>query len=197
MRGQRFMYRGVHDQRINCALSNMFNWSILSALVDPILYFRPYTVVEIGAGESTRVLAEAAEKAEVKFYSVDMKRHKLQRYTHWQECVLGNSLEFIKTFDEKCGVVLIDANHKYEIAKQEFDFFYEKLVPGGVIFLHDTYPAIEEALVDTGCGDVYKLRQELEKRTDEMDCFTWPYSAMFNGLTMVIKKEKDRPYWGK
>jgi len=197
MRGQRFMYNGVFDQKANCKLRNMQGWSVLKALADIILFFRPYTVVEIGAGESTRILAEAAEKAEVKFYSVDMQKHKLSHHTHWQTNVLGNSLDFIKEFDEKCGLVLIDANHTYPVAKQEFDFFFEKLVPGGVIFLHDTFPCIEEAITDQGCGDVYKLRQELEKRTDEMDCFTWPYSAIFNGLTMVIKKDKDRPYWGK
>jgi hypothetical protein len=197
MRGQRFMYNGVFDQKPNCKLGNMQGWSVIKGLADIILFYRPYTVVEIGAGESTRVLAEAAENAEVKFYSVDIQQHKLSYHTHWQENILGNSLEFIKTFDEKCGLVLIDANHTYEVAKQEFDFFFEKLVPGGVIFLHDTFPCMEEAINDQACGDVYKLRQELEKRTDEMDCFTWPYTAIFNGLTMVIKKDKDRPYWGK
>jgi len=65
-----------------------------------------------------------------------------------------------------------------------------------VIFLHDTMPPSEEFITETACDDVYRLRQELEKR-DDLDCFTWPYTASYMGLTMIIKKETDRPYWEK
>ena len=43
-------------------------------------------------------------------------------------------------------------------------------------------------------GDVFYARQELE-RNPEVDVFTWPYSAIDQGLTMVMKHKYDRPYW--
>ena len=43
-------------------------------------------------------------------------------------------------------------------------------------------------------GNVYKVRQELETR-DDIQIFTWPYTAANCGLTMVMKKEPNRPYY--
>ena len=92
---------------------------------------------------------------------------------------------------------LIDADHSYEMAKREFEFFFKKLVPGGVIFIHDTLPPHKEYLSEEACHDCYKLRQELETRNDEMDCFSWPYTAGYQGLTMVMKKDSERSFWEK
>jgi len=172
-------------------------WIILERLCDMILYFRPYCVVEIGAGESSKVLALAAERAGVTFHSVDVKPQKKAKYFHSHIYHNTTSEAFMKDFEDNPAIVLIDGDHHYEAAKKEFDFFFDKLVPGGVIFLHDTLAPAKELLAEAACGDVYKLRQELEKRTDEMDCFTWPYSADWMGLTMIIKKEKSRAYWEK
>jgi len=176
------------------------SWIILDKLVRIILYFRPYCVVEIGIGNSTKVLARICEDLEVDLHCCDVKKEKFAKYFDNQKNYLMRSEEFIVYFDsldENPAVVLIDADHHYDVAKTEFDYFFKKLVPGGVIFLHDTMPPHEKHLMETACGDVYRLRQELEKRTDEMDCFTWPYTAGYSGLTMVIKKEEDRPYWEK
>lgn len=195
------MHTGVFDNRLSMKHNLMSEWSILEALADIILHFRPNPVLEFGAGESTKILAAAAENASLDFYSVDMARHKLVKYSQFQTCILGKTDDFMEHYDEyikkDLGLVLIDANHNHEQARKEFNFLFPKVVFGGVIFIHDTYPPHEEYLSETSCGDVYKLRQELEKRTDEMDVFTWPYTARWMGLTMVIKKEKDRPYWGK
>ena len=64
--------------------------------------------------------------------------------------------------------------------------------------MHDTMPQHERQIKvhEKGFspGDVYKMRQELE-RMPEVDVFTWPYSAANMGLTMVMKHNKDRPYW--
>ena len=189
----------------NCQPSMEFlydynEWKILEALVDPILYFRPYCVVEIGSGESTEILAKASDRAEVAFYSCDKSPDKhpkkaCTRHKHYQMM----SDQFMGKFNDTPAIVLIDGDHRYETAKGEFYFFYEKLVPGGVIFIHDTFPPHKKYLELSSCGDVYKLRQELEKKRIEldMDIFTWPYTAKFSGLTMVTKKDEDRPYWGK
>jgi hypothetical protein len=173
-------------------------WIILDKLVRIILYYRPYCVVEVGMGESTRVLAKICEDFNVPLYCCDIKEEKQIKHFSLQENHLMRSEDFFDVFDEKDenpAVVFIDADHHYDAAKMEFDYFFDKLVPGGVIFLHDTMPPHEEHLRGSACGDVYRLRQELEKRTDEMDCFTWPYTATYSGLTMVLKKEEDRPYW--
>jgi hypothetical protein len=175
-------------------------WIILDKLVRIILYYRPYCVVEIGIGASTKVLAKICEDFNLPLYCCDIKEEKFEKYFNLQKNYLMRSEDFFDAFDkteENPAVVLIDADHHYDVAKMEFDYFFDKLVPGGVIFLHDTMPPHELHLRETACGDVYKLRQELEKRTDEMDCFTWPYTASYSGLTMIIKKQEDRPYWEK
>ncbi|MCK5616932.1 class I SAM-dependent methyltransferase [Candidatus Pacearchaeota archaeon] len=189
---------GKH-QMLGMYWKRMSGWSILKALVPIILYHRPYCIIEIGAGMSTYALAEAAEAAGVVLHSVDKSPRKNVKLFHDHYFHQVFSEEFMEEFEgwgENPAIVFIDADHHYEAAKTEFYFFFERLVPGGVIFLHDTMPPHEAHLRGDACGDVYKLRQELEKR-DDLDCFTWPYTADFAGLTMVIKHYKDRGYWEK
>ena len=193
----RFNYKGLVAGKPSEEYFKMNGWPLLDALVPIILFYRPHCIVEIGAGESTSVLAKIAEKFGVKLYSCDKSPRKNKVYFEDHIFVQKMSVDFMDEFDDTPAVVLIDADHSYKMAKMEFDFFFDKLVPGGVIFLHDTMPPTEEYINPTACHDVYKLRQELEHRTDEMDCFTWPYTAEWCGLTMVIKKEEDRPYWEK
>ena len=193
--GNRFNYMGLTVGKPSEKYFEMDGWSLLGAIVPIILFFRPHCIVEIGAGESTPVLAKIAESYGVKLYSCDKSPRKNKVYFKDHIFVQKLSVDFIKEFDDIPAVVLIDADHSYETAKMEFDFFFDKLIPGGVIFLHDTLPPDESYVNPSACHDVYKLRQELEQRTDEMDCFTWPYTAGWCGLTMILKKEKDRPYW--
>lgn len=190
----RFSHADLYQTMPSLRFERMDGWSILDMLVPIIVFYRPYCIVEIGAGESTKSLARVAETYGVKLYSCDKSPVKNIKYCEDHIFVQKFSHDFIEEFDDTPSVVLIDADHKYEVARMEFDFFFERLVPGGVIFLHDTMPPSEDFLTEKGCDDVYRLRQELEKRTD-LDCFTWPYTAGYMGLTMVIKKEKDRPYW--
>jgi hypothetical protein len=173
----------------------MNGWKIRELLVPVILYFNPdHCVVEIGAGASSIYLARCAEEYGVKMYSCDKSPRKHCMYFKDHIFKQMKSESFIKEFDDTPAVVLIDGDHSYATAKMEFDFFFEKLCVGGVIFLHDTMPPSEDYLSDTACGDVYLLRQELEQRQD-LDCFTWPYTAGFNGLTMVLKKDPEANYW--
>ena len=196
----RFLYKDFVDGSLSTQtlkFSGMNGWVLMKEIAKVTLYYRPYCIVEIGAGVSTIVLAHLAEEAGVKLYSCDKspRKHKVYGQNHEFHQVLSE--DFMRDFTDTPAVVLIDANHDYEIAKREFWFFFQRLVEGGIIFIHDTYPAHKETLSQDACGDVYKLRQDLEQRTDQMDCLTFPYTAGWAGLTMVIKKEKDRPYWGK
>ena len=182
-------------------------WVILDRLLPAILYHRKGCLVEIGAGVSTFFMCKHGHDFERIVYSVDLNSEKLGKHNYvnlyrGHRAVWCSSDEFMDWFDEPCAVVLIDGSHDYDIAKREFEFFFGKLVEGGVIFIHDTYPPEADEddpaalLVPSGCGQVWKLRKELEDRRDEMEVFTWPYTAKWMGVTMVLKKEKDRPAWG-
>lgn len=193
--GPRFLYKDFPNY--TASVDSYGEWSVLSGLCDIILYHRHFCIVELGAGESSKILGQAAQKANVKFYSVDKNERKKYAYKDTYYFHLMDSEKFMETFNDTPAIVLIDANHRYEIAKKEFEFFFDKLVEGGVIFLHDTYPPCEEMLLEYACSDVYRLRQDIEKMDKNLlDVFTWPYTAKWCGLTMVIKKEKERPYWG-
>ena len=186
----------------------MEEWSLLDRLLPVILYHRKGCLVEIGMGVSTFFMCKHAYDFKRTVYSIDMNSEKLKKivqttpYYEGHKPIWTSSDEFMKVFNEPCAVVLIDGAHDYDIAKREFEFFFGKLVEGGVIFIHDTYPPVSEGddpaalLTNQGCGEVWKLRRELEDRRDEMEVFTWPYTAKWMGLTQVLKKEKDRPHWG-
>jgi len=175
-------------------------WIILERLIEPILNNRKGCIVEIGMGASTPMFAKYAEKHKVKFYSCDKNSLKTgQPLFKGHSIFEGISFDFMKQFNDTPAVVLIDGCHDYAVVKKEFEFFLDKLMEGGVIFLHDTLPPKENYLASNMSSDVYKLRQEIEKKgyVLNIDVFTWPYTAIDCGLTMVIKKEKDRPYWRK
>lgn len=193
--GPRFDHYDIDKDVFSMRFQKINGWSILEALVPIIVYHRPYPIVEIGAGSSTFYLARVAEQFHVKLYSCDKSPRKNKVYFKDHIFVQKFSGDFMAEFtDWPVSVVLIDADHRYEVAKMEFDFFYDKLIPGGVIFLHDTMPPAEEYLTDTACSDVYRLRQELEKR-DNLECITYPYTAGFMGLTQIIKKDPNYRYW--
>ena len=171
------------------------SWILMEKISETVLYHRPYDVIEIGAGESTIVLGKVTERKNIDFHSVDIKPEKrsIMHKNHTYHCM--TSKEFMAEYDDNPAIVLIDADHRYAQAKKEFDFFFEKLVPGGIIFLHDTMPPHKEYLRDTACSDVYKLRKELEVQNDIMDCLTFPYTAGYMGLTVIIKKQHEGEAW--
>ncbi len=158
--GHRFNHVDIEEGPPSMRFQEMNGWSLLKAIVPIILFYRPYCIVEIGAGESTFHLAKIAESYGVKLYSCDKSPSKNKTYFKDHVFVQKMSADFIKEFDDIPSVVLIDADHSYEMAKKEFEFFFERLVPGGVIFLHDTMPPSADFLAKTACHDVYKLRQE-------------------------------------
>ncbi len=178
-------------------------WVILDALVGIVLRYRPGSIVEIGAqfGETilpkmntTNVLLRHAKDTGQKFYTCDIRRPVVADY-NGHEHFMGSSFDFMKQFDDYPSVVMVDGCHDYEIVKEEFRFFFKQLQTGGVMFFHDTLPRVEKSLDKAACSDSYKLRQEIEGMNHMLDCFTWPYTAGNVGLTMVLKKEKDRPYY--
>jgi len=96
---------------------------------------------------------------------------------------------------DSVAVVHLDGCHDFEVVREEVMFFYQMLIPGGIIFIHDTYPPTEGHLTQGFCSDAYRVRQELEKEGFIPDLFTWPYTASNCGLTMITKREPNRRYF--
>ena len=188
------------------------DWIIINTLTPIILNHVKGCIVEIGAGLSTKMFAKMASKAGVNFYSCDINADKLNiiKDEIEKEVPMKNSkavfcgqssTSFLKRFEfnikEYPAIVFLDGCHDYRIVRIEANYFLQKMLVGGVMFLHDTLPLKESYIkAPLGLGDVYKLRQDLEKQ-ENLDCFTWPYTAKGYGLTMVIKKELNRPYYRK
>ena len=180
-------------------------WGVLEGLVPLILQYNSGSIVEIGMGESTEILAKHAEAAGQRLYSCDLQMGGMfevfdKELFDGHICYIGKSKDFIHQFlqwHDNPSIVFIDGDHTYETVKMEVEFFLSMLKDNGVIFMHDTFPRNQEQADDTGGmkpGKVYKVRQELERRSD-IDVFTWPFSAINTGLTMVMKHMEDRPYW--
>jgi predicted O-methyltransferase YrrM len=147
-------------------------------------------IVDIGFGYSTYMLAHYARKWGVRQYTCDIGRMKQLHEKHLLfQCT---SSEFVEQFDDYPALVFLDGSHHREDVLVEINCFLPRLVEGGVIFIHDTYPPYEQwAVRGKHCGDVFKVRQMLEKRED-IQVFTWPYTANNCGLTMVMKKQENR-----
>lgn len=77
-------------------------------------------------------------------------------------------------------VVFIDGEHTYEQARRDYQGACRILKPGGIVFLHDTSPGSDEFTTPEFCGDVYRLREELEQLP--VAGFSW---RAFPGLTMI------------
>jgi len=179
------------------------SWDIMSALVPMILKYTRGDIVEIGMGESTEIFANYAYQNGVNLYSCDIQMGGMFKVfkeplfeNHY--CFTDGSDAFMKEYGGSPSIVFIDGEHLYETVKKEVAFFLPKIRTGGVMFLHDTMPVfkknIEPDSKGYNPGDIYKVRQELE-RDPRYDVFTWPYSAQNMGLTMVMVHGNDRPHW--
>ena len=176
------------------------DWAVIDLLADFILTHTDGDIFECGVGRSTNILNKYVVEYNrthhicdinwKKIYRMDKKLKNLNSYT-------GKSLDFIKLIsDISIAIAFIDGEHLYETVMEEFNFAFERLDKNGIIFLHDTYPHSESWVFDENkySGNVYKVRQELEKRND-LQIFTWSYGGGNCGLSMVSKKEKNRPFY--
>jgi len=153
-------------------------------------------IVEVGAGSSTAIFNKYAINFKRNFYSCDnrLKVGCTKKKSEWHKPMIMPSLEFIKIFDDKPLIVFLDGCHDYEVVRKEFHFFYERLEPGGVIFMHDTMPSTENHIYHGACSDAYKLRLELEKNPN-VDMVTWSHKIINHGLSMVFKKHYVNGYY--
>ena len=178
-------------------------WDIMASLVPMILKYTRGDIVEIGMGESTEVFADIAYEKGVNLYSCDIQMGGMFKVFDKplfenHHCFTDGSDAFMESFGGNPSIVFIDGEHIYKTVKKEVEFFLPRIRKGGVMFLHDTMPVfkknIEPDSKGYNPGDIYKVRQELE-RDPRYDVFTWPYSALNMGLTMVMVHDDHRPYW--
>lgn len=64
--------------------------------------------------------------------------------------------DIVKTFG-KIEVAFIDADHSFEAVKKDFIGIWKELIPGGIIFIHDTFPCNEFSTQPIFCNDSYKF----------------------------------------
>jgi len=176
------------------------DWAVMDLLSDLILSNSEGDIFEIGFGRSTKILNKYAihynrihHVCDINWKKINQADKKLKNLNSY----VGKSLDFIKTLsDISISIAFIDGEHIHETVMKEFEFIFENLSKNGVIFIHDTYPPDESWISENNkvSGNIYKVRQGLEKR-DDLQIFTWPYSAINSGLSMIMKKEKNRPFY--
>jgi hypothetical protein len=153
-------------------------------------------IVEVGAGSSTAIFNKYAINFKRKFYSCDnrLKVGCTEKKSKWHIPMIMPSLEFMEIFNDNPIVVFLDGNHDYDVVSKEFYFFYERLNPGGVMFMHDVMPSTENHIYHGACSDSYRLRLELQKNPN-IDIVTLSHKVVSHGLSIVIKKHYFNEYY--
>ena len=171
------------------------DWIMLERLGDIVLNNVKGDILEIGIGFSTPILSRLADDFDRKLYCLEKSQSRCEWAKIFGATIYqGKSLSNIeKLSDVSIALGLIDGKHKADTVRKEINFFIDRLAVGGVIFLHDTIRISSPLLrpdMDLNdkkmMGDVYKIRKELEL-FNNIQVFTWPYTAMDCGLTMVMK----------
>jgi len=191
-------FHSVNDRWDRMGFLGMFGDYVLSCTGGDIL--------EIGCGESSIYLSHLAKKYSRKIYHCDIAPDKILNpltvdgYMNKDRGIFHMEPSdglFIKYPNMSIALGFIDGDHNYIQAKKDFDNLMLCMVDNGYICLHDTYPPSEEYIDENHCGDVYKLRQEIEKDA-RYDCITLTRgTAMGVGLTIVRKKPKELKYYNE
>jgi predicted O-methyltransferase YrrM len=152
-------------------------------LYDAILDTPDGDVVEVGSatGGTTIVLIQAAKKVGKMVYSVDPYPEEMEDvadfYTsglmaEFQRKFAENILtgehqniiqfnddisECIKDLPQNLSVVFIDGCHEYDFVEKEFNLLWERVVPGGIVFIHD----IESSVGQFSCTEEQGLDRVL------------------------------------
>lgn len=63
---------------------------------------------------------------------------RVEPFKYKVEIFRGLTTEMAKNIpDESLGLIYIDACHEYDAVKKDLEMYYQKVVPGGIIALHD------------------------------------------------------------
>lgn len=182
-------------------------WIIIDRLADIILTCVEGCLVEIGVGHSSFILSKHAQAFDRTYHACDSSWKRCDWLEAQPNIIFDKlvvhrkkSLDFMKEFDDTPAIVFIDGDHRIKNVIKEFEFFIERLVVGGVIFFHDTCPMegyYERKIEERGMRremSTWRLKSHLKARND-IEVFTWPYTAATCGLTMVLKKDMSGPFY--
>ena len=118
-----------------------------------LLYTIPFvmgaeTIVELGSGQSTYVLAAVASMLKADFYSIDLYENSHLRsfpegegLLEQESCyhkIIGDDMEIIKTWENPIDFLFLDTSHTYEHTKEELNSWTTYIKAGGVLAMHDT-----------------------------------------------------------
>jgi hypothetical protein len=96
----------------------------------------------------------------------DVRAHARERYRGFTYLLQMYFNEALKQFeDDSIDLLHIDGLHTYDAVREDFDNWYPKVRPGGIILMHD----IEARFKDYG---VWKLWKELR---EEHECFQFKH----------------------
>lgn len=161
-------------------------------------------VVEIGSasGGTTVVLIEAAKEVGKKVYSIDPYPIEFENKASFYDSglmsqlkqefadnILGGKYDNIIQFNEdiidclhkipdKLSVVFIDGCHEFSFVQKEYNLLLRKVVPGGIIYIHD---------MDWSVGQLSGLESG---GLDKIPKFIKKGKVIYNMLK-VIKHKKD------
>lgn len=179
-------------------------------------------ILEIGVGESSHFLSKIAKRFKRRLYHCDISPSKIvnpmtvpgylsdsEEITYFEErdpdpvslkrvvCFAGSSDALFKRVPiTPIAFAFIDGDHNFLQAEKDFWNVWPYVVDHGVVALHDTYPPDETWTDENRCGDVFKLRQQLQVKYNEMDVFTLTRGAAIGvGLTFCRKKPKELKYF--
>ncbi|MHA2055617.1 MAG: class I SAM-dependent methyltransferase [Candidatus Hodarchaeales archaeon] len=179
------------------------DWAIMDVLTPIILSHVKGCIVEIGIGWSSIVFAKHSKDLNVKFYSCDKKKARCEWLKEWEgfhdNIVIyhNNSFAFAKWLKETPAIIFLDGNHTTSIVEKEISLFLPKLATNGVMFLHDTCPWQSTYEKKTAKGkdmQLYTIKNKL-KKDPSLEVFTWPFTAASCGLTMILKKDMNEPWY--
>lgn len=147
--------------------------------------------LEIGChnSDTMRVIKQNTDK--VKMVAVDIVEPKVKLvgvdyYIMPSHKFLTDVLPYLSL---NPAMSFIDADHSFSSARSDFLALWPSVPPGGLIFLHDTWPE-NRAMTESGySGDCHKMVDWLRK--EGYESVTLPLSP---GLTIVRKDGSIKPW---
>ncbi|MHB1952283.1 MAG: glycosyltransferase [Sulfobacillus sp.] len=98
--------------------------------------------------------------------------------------------EFFRNNAETFDIIFIDADHRFESVKRDFESCLRILNRGGLVLLHDTDPVGAEYLDPGRCSDCYRIVSYINETHPELDVINLPISEA--GLAIVSRHSDQR-----
>lgn len=134
----------------------------------------------VSLGDLTCVVSNFVKKV----YCVDINNYSVinENVFFYKKTTDQFSLENLPNID--FDYAFIDACHDSNYSFRDFENIYNKINKGGYIFLHDTYPSIEENLKPSACNDCYLTIFKIKEKYPNIEYINLPINP---GICIVRK----------